>query len=131
SLATLHTSAASSAVRAKIETQSRDRHAGTTPSVLSRPGVGLRPMMLLQPAGTRPEPAVSLPRAKLTIPAATATADPELDPPEIYAASNTLLQAPYGLRSPASPVANWSRFVLPTRIAPARSSRFTTGAVAS
>ena len=39
--------------------------------------------MLLQPAGTRPEPAVSVPRAKLTSPAATATADPELDPPEM------------------------------------------------
>src|SRR2546428_10341922 len=87
-LATSHTARASSAVSAKMDTQSSDRHAGTTPSVLSRPGAGLRPMMLLHPAGTLPEPAVSVPRAKLTRPAATATADPELDPPEMDAASH-------------------------------------------
>ena len=39
--------------------------------------------MLLNAAGTRPEPAVSVPKEKLTKPVATATADPELDPPEI------------------------------------------------
>ena len=85
---------ASSAVRARMETQSSDGQAGTTPSVLSKPGVGFRPTMLLQPAGTRPEPAVSVPKAKLTNPAATATAEPELEPPEMYAGSNTLRQAP-------------------------------------
>ena len=36
---------------------------------------------LQKPAGTRPEPAVSVPSAKLTRPAATATAEPELEPP--------------------------------------------------
>ena len=66
---------------AKTETQSSERQAGTTPVVLSRPRVGLRPTMLLKAAGTRPEPAVSVPSAKLTRPAATATAEPELDPP--------------------------------------------------
>ena len=71
----------SAAVRAKIETQSSERHAGTTPRVLSSPRVGLRPTMLLNAAGTRPEPAVSVPRLKLTSPAATATAEPELEPP--------------------------------------------------
>jgi hypothetical protein len=40
-------------------------------------------MMLLKAAGTRPEPAVSVPRAKLASAVATATADPELEPPEI------------------------------------------------
>ena len=39
--------------------------------------------MLLNAAGTRPEPAVSVPSAKDTRPAATATAEPELDPPEM------------------------------------------------
>ena len=33
--------------------------------------------------GTRPDPAVSVPSEKLTSPAATATAEPELDPPEM------------------------------------------------
>ena len=37
--------------------------------------------MLLSAAGTLPEPAVSVPSAMGTIPRATATADPELDPP--------------------------------------------------
>ena len=61
--------------------QSREAHAGTAPSVLIRPGVGLRPTMLLKPAGTRPEPAVSVPSEKLTRPDDTATAEPELEPP--------------------------------------------------
>src|SRR5258706_3016 len=74
---------ASWAVRAKMEMQSRDWQAGTTPVVLMRPRVGLRPMMLLRAAGTRPEPAVSVPREKVTRPAATATAEPELEPPEM------------------------------------------------
>ena len=39
--------------------------------------------MLLKPAGTRPEPAVSVPSASGTRPAATATAEPELEPPGI------------------------------------------------
>src|SRR4051812_42702528 len=82
--ATAHTRAASSAVSAKIDTQSIERHAGTTPLVLSRPHVGLSPTMLLNAAGTRPEPAVSVPSAKLTSPVATDTADPELDPPDTY-----------------------------------------------
>ena len=75
------TVAASAAVSAKIETQSSERHAGTTPRVLIRPRVGLSPTRLLNAAGTRPEPAVSVPRLKLASPAATATADPELEPP--------------------------------------------------
>ncbi len=39
--------------------------------------------MPLNAAGTRPEPAVSVPSAKATSPAATATAEPELEPPEM------------------------------------------------
>ena len=46
--------------------------------------------MLLKAAGTRPEPAVSVPSAKLTSPAATATAEPELEPPGMKAGSNGL-----------------------------------------
>ncbi len=45
--------------------------------------MGFRPTMLLKAAGTRPDPAVSVPRAKETSPPATATADPELEPPEM------------------------------------------------
>src|SRR3954465_1747773 len=100
--ATAHARAASSAVNAKIDTQSIERHAGTTPLVLNRPQVGLSPTMLLNAAGTRPEPAVSVPSEKLTRPVATATADPELEPPEMYSWFTLFRQAPYGERVPTS-----------------------------
>ena len=96
------------------------RDAGTTPRVLSRPRVGFSPTIPQHAAGTRPEPAVSVPSAMVTIPVATATADPELEPPAMYAGSNGLAQMPKsGARVPTSPVANWSRLVFPTKSAPA------------
>jgi hypothetical protein len=120
---------ARSSDRAKTVTQSSDRQAGTTPVQGISPRVGFTPMMPLRAAGTRPEPAVSVPSATSTRPSATATADPELDPPEMRLASQADRTAPYGLRVPTRPVANWSRFVLPATIAPAARSRAT--AVAS
>ena len=66
-----------------METQSRERQAGTTPLVLSSPRVGLRPTRLLNAAGTRPDPAVSVPRENSQKDFATATAEPELDPPDM------------------------------------------------
>src|SRR6201994_3298458 len=96
----------SSVVNANTETQSSVRQAGTTPLVETRPRLGLRPTMLLSIAGTRPEPAVSVPSASGTSPAATATAEPELEPPGIMRASNGLRGTPYGERVPTSPVAN-------------------------
>src|SRR5690606_34406480 len=79
--AAIATASASSTVSAKIDTQSSVRHAGTTPRVLSQPFVGLSPTILLKPAGTRPEPAVSVPNANAASPRATTLADPELEPP--------------------------------------------------
>src|SRR4051812_15587212 len=76
----------SSAVRAcatevvNTDGQSIDRHAGTMPSIGRSPGVGFNPTMPLHAAGTRPDPAVSVPRENVAIPAATATAEPELEP---------------------------------------------------
>ena len=64
-------------------TQSRVRQAGTTPDVETSPRLGLIPTRLLKAAGTRPDPAVSVPREKLASPRATATAEPELEPPEM------------------------------------------------
>src|SRR5258708_1188443 len=81
--ATCQTVAASAAIVAKIDTQSSDRHAGTTPDVLSKRRVGFRPTRLLNAAGTRPEPAVSVPSENTARPLATATAGPELDPPQM------------------------------------------------
>ena len=85
---TSSTAAASGTVSANTDTQSSERQAGTTPRALTRPRVGFSPTMLLNAAGTRPEPAVSVPSAKATRPAATATAEPELDPPGMKAGSN-------------------------------------------
>src|SRR5690349_5932615 len=48
------------------------RHAGTRPVVLISPSVGFRPTVFVNAAGMRPEPAVSVPSAKLTRPVATA-----------------------------------------------------------
>ena len=91
---------------AKIDTQSSERQAGTTPVVLSSPRVGFRPIRLLNAAGMRPDPAVSVPSANAQRPVAVAIADPELDPPEMYRGSNALGHAPNGDRTPVSPVAN-------------------------
>ena len=76
-------------------------------------------------AGIRPEPAVSVPSAKATRPAATATAEPELDPPAIWLRLRTHRGMPYGERVPVSPVANWSMLHFPTRTAPASRRRRT------
>src|SRR5436190_8428241 len=116
---------ASSTVRANTETRSSVRQAGTVPAFDTAPRLGFSPTMLPRAAGTRPEPAVSVPSANGTRPAATATAEPELDPPGISFALNTLRGTPYGERTPTRPVANWSRLVLPIGIAPAARSRLT------
>ncbi len=70
------------------------RQAGTTPRVLTRPGVGFRPTMWLNAAGTRPDPAVSVPSANGTSPRETATAEPELEPPLIRSGAKVLLGRP-------------------------------------
>ena len=70
------------------------RQAGSTPAVLTRPGVGFSPTSWLKPAGTRPHPAVSVPNAKAAWPHATATAEPELEPPLMRVASNALAGRP-------------------------------------
>ena len=70
------------------------------------PSVGFNPISSLKAAGTRPDPAVSVPREKATNPFATATADPLLEPPGRYASSKGFFGAGYGVRIPTSPVAN-------------------------
>ncbi len=52
--------------------------------------------MPLAAAGTRPDPAVSVPSARSTSPDATATAEPELDPPEIRPGQCALGHTPCG-----------------------------------
>ena len=63
--------------------QSIDLQAGTTPLQEMSPRVGLNPTISLNAAGTLPEPAVSVPKAKDASPQETAIAEPEEDPPLI------------------------------------------------
>src|SRR4051794_27689613 len=128
---TFATRCASSTRRANTDGQSNRRTAGTIPAVLTRPGVGLSPTIPFNAAGTRPDPAVSVPIETGTTPRATAMAEPELDPPGTRSGRSAFGGTPYGVRVPTSPVANWSRFVLPTSTAPAARSRATTVASAS
>ena len=79
--AMLAINAASLALWVNRLTQSRLLQAGTTPDVEMRPRVSLLPVSRLKAAGIRPEPAVSVPKAKLTKPQAMAMALPELEPP--------------------------------------------------
>ena len=85
---------ASSTVSEKIDTQSSVRQAGTTPEVEISPRLGFSPTILLSIAGTRPQPAVSVPSASGTRPADTATAEPELDPPGMRSPRIGLLGMP-------------------------------------
>ena len=89
-----------------MEIQSNVRQAGNTPRVLTKPRVGFNPTMPLNPAGTLPDQAVSVPNAKLTSCNATATADPELEPPDMYSEKCAFRTTPYGERVPTRPVAN-------------------------
>src|SRR5437773_6665846 len=72
------------------------------------------------------EPPVSDPSERAAIPAATATADPPLDPPGMRSCAHGLRVGPNAEFSVDDPIANSSQLVLPTTIAPARSRRVTT-----
>src|ERR1051326_2147383 len=75
------------------------------------------------------DPPVSEPSAIGTIPAATAAADPPLDPPGIRSVAHGFRTGPNAEFSLDDPIANSSQFVFPMTTAPASSSRAT--AVAS
>src|SRR5947209_10336924 len=77
-------------------------------------------------AGCRIEPPVSDPSATGAIRAATAAADPPLDPPGARSSAHGLRVGPKAEFSVEEPIANSSQLVLPTTIAPARSRRVTT-----
>src|SRR6187455_1831889 len=80
-------------------------------------------------AGWRIEPPVSDPSASGAIPAATATADPPLDPPGMRSTAQGLRVGPKAEFSVDEPIANSSRLVLATATAPAARTRSTTVAV--
>ena len=77
-------------------------------------------------AGWRMEPPVSEPRLSGTKPAATAAAEPPLLPPGTLPVSCGLRVGPKAEFSVELPMANSSRFVLPSAIAPAPARAVTT-----
>src|SRR4051812_22672143 len=101
---TSSTRQASATDRAKIDTQSSERQAGTTPRADIKPRDGLSPTIPLSAAGTRPDPAVSVPIANGTRPRATATADPDDEPPGTSDGSHAFRGIGKGVRRPARPV---------------------------
>ncbi len=88
--------------------------------------MGLKPTTPHNAAGWRIEPPVSEPRARGANPAATAAALPPEEPPGTRLVSCGLRVAPKAEFSVELPMANSSRFVLPTATAPAAASRCTT-----
>ena len=74
------TVAASATVRPNGPTVSWVAEMGMTPARLVSPTVGLRPTTPLTPEGQMMEPSVSVPMATTTRFAATAMAEPELEP---------------------------------------------------
>ena len=82
---------------------SSDQESGKTPAVLIRPKEGRSPTTPHSAAGMRTDPPVSVPRASGTRPAATATAEPALDPPAIRPGSCGLAAGPFAATSPVGP----------------------------
>src|SRR5215471_17681679 len=72
------------------------------------------------------DPPVSEPNERGVMPAATATADPPLDPPGMRSSAHGFFTGPNAEFSFDDPIANSSQFVLPTTTAPAACRRSTT-----
>src|SRR5688500_8951313 len=85
---------ASSTVRVMMPLWSNVGEAPSRPAVLMRPYVGLSPTQPHNAAWFRRLPPVSLPVAAVTRPAATAAADPPLDPPAMRLTSQGLRVVP-------------------------------------
>src|SRR5574340_1687966 len=86
--------AASATLAAIGPTWSRLVDSGCTPSRGTASKVGLKPTTPQHDAGMRIDPAVSVPTAIGTIPAATAAAEPPLDPPGSRSGAHGLTTAP-------------------------------------
>ncbi len=91
--------------------------------------MGFSPYTPQKAAGWRTDPPVSEPRAKGTIPAATAAAEPPLEPPATRSGSQGLEVLPSAEFSVEEPMPNSSRLVLPTATAPWACRRWTAVAV--
>src|SRR6266571_2531129 len=78
-----NTAAQSPTERASTPISSSETDSGISPAVGMLPRVGLKPAQPQYEAGMRIDPSVSLPSAAAASPAATAAADPPLDPPGV------------------------------------------------
>src|SRR4026208_974887 len=89
---------------------------GNTPSMGTNPGVVFNPTTPHQAAGTRIEPAVSVPKATSAIPLATAPAEPQLEPPgsSLCELLSGLAGVPKYSLKPEGATANSLKFALPT-----------------
>src|SRR5213082_2831714 len=90
-----------------------------------RPKLGLSPTSPVKAAGMRVEPPPSLAVQKGTSPAATAAADPPLDPPGVRVRSQGLRVVPHALVWVKAVTPNSGAAVFPMGIAPAARSRDT------
>jgi hypothetical protein len=128
--------AASPTVRVMGPTVSCDDETGMTPVRLTSPTVGLNPTTPLIDAGQVIDPFVSVPRAADASPAATAAAEPELDPHGSYATLRPLNVCPPRLLHPLVDLlprkfAHSLKLVLPNIKPCASCRRLTTGASAA
>src|SRR5580693_5160381 len=105
--------------------RSRDEAKAINPYLDTRPYVGITAGIPQQAPGWRMEPPVSVPSAATANPAATAAADPPLDPPGTRSSATGLRTGPYAEFSFELPMANSSQLVLPKITAPAASNRST------
>ena len=84
----------SATVRAIGPAWSKLGASGKTPSIGTRPCVGLKPTIPQHAAGMRIEPPVSVPSAASHRPAASAAAEPPLEPPGMRSGSSGLTTSP-------------------------------------
>src|SRR5450755_2337554 len=94
----------------------------------TRPRAGLRPTSPQHDAGIRIEPPPSLPWAIGTIPAATAAAEPPLDPPGVRSWAHGLWVGPWRRDSVVGRIPISGSVVLPTITNPASRRRRTQNA---
>jgi hypothetical protein len=114
----------------KLAAEAAQGASGTQPSRGIRPNVGLMPATPHSAAGMRMDRPVSLASAAGMTLAATATADPPLDPPLMKSGCHGLrVPAPLGC-SVVMPQPNSCDLVKPTMTAPARLRRLITSASA-
>src|SRR5271155_6146587 len=103
--------------------RSRDDAKAIRPYLDTRPYVGIMAGMPQYAPGCRMEPPLSVPSKTTDRPAATAAAEPPLEPPGTRSGDAGFRTGPYAEFSFELPMANSSQFVFPRITAPAFSRR--------